>query len=184
MRMASSEAVDALRARENAEVDARFPRKRCSAGVLLFDPAGRILLVKPTYREGWLLPGGIVEAGETPAEAVLRELAEECGMTAELLGMVCVDMLPPAQGFGESVHFLFLASATLAAVSCARSDGVEISALEWVELDKALERVPPPTATRLASVIRGHRGYFERGEPCLASLDQDWSAQVLKGSNT
>lgn len=42
----------------------------------------RVLMVKQRQggEEWWCLPGGAVEAGETPAEAAIRELKEECGV--------------------------------------------------------------------------------------------------------
>ena len=44
------------------------------------DADGAILLVRHTYLRGWYLPGGAVDAGETLAEAALRELREETGV--------------------------------------------------------------------------------------------------------
>jgi 8-oxo-dGTP pyrophosphatase MutT (NUDIX family) len=46
------------------------------------DEAGRILLVRQRYSPGWHMPGGGVERGEPPAEAIVRELQEEVGLQA------------------------------------------------------------------------------------------------------
>jgi 8-oxo-dGTP pyrophosphatase MutT (NUDIX family) len=64
-----------------------------SVGVraLVFDEAGRVLLVRHTYREGWFTPGGGVKNGEGPVEALRRELREEVGLeldeTPDLFGV-------------------------------------------------------------------------------------------------
>jgi 8-oxo-dGTP diphosphatase len=59
-------------------------RSYVAAGVLFFDDAGRILLVEPTYKDHWDIPGGYVETGETPAQAAVREVREELGMRYQL----------------------------------------------------------------------------------------------------
>jgi acetyl-CoA carboxylase carboxyl transferase subunit beta len=54
-----------------------------AAGAVVRDPAGRLLLVQRGHDPEagrWTLPGGRVEAGETPAQAVVREVAEETGL--------------------------------------------------------------------------------------------------------
>lgn len=58
---------------------------------IVIDEANRVLLVRHTYKAGWILPGGGVEFGETIETSLERELEEETGvqMTArgELLGI-------------------------------------------------------------------------------------------------
>jgi len=56
----------------------------------VFDERGWVLLVRQSYNPGWRLPGGGIERGEPPRDAVLRELAEEVGLsggTAEFFGL-------------------------------------------------------------------------------------------------
>jgi ADP-ribose pyrophosphatase YjhB (NUDIX family) len=53
-----------------------LPKKRISAGCLFFDDRGRLLVVNPTYKDTWEIPGGVVEENESPREAVIREVVE------------------------------------------------------------------------------------------------------------
>jgi ADP-ribose pyrophosphatase YjhB (NUDIX family) len=52
------------------------------AHAMVEDGQGRLLLVRHTYMPGWHFPGGGVNRGEAAAEAVIRELKEEIGLTS------------------------------------------------------------------------------------------------------
>lgn len=56
-----------------------------TAGGLIFNDTGQVLLLKHRFRagSGWGLPGGFLEAGEQPLEALKRELREEIGVEVE-----------------------------------------------------------------------------------------------------
>ncbi|SIR16743.1 NUDIX domain-containing protein [Haladaptatus litoreus] len=53
-------------------------------GAVVTDDDGRVLLVENGWSGGWIIPGGTVETNETPAEAVVREIEEETGVSVEL----------------------------------------------------------------------------------------------------
>lgn len=72
-----------------------------------------VLLIRranPPRQGEWSLPGGRIEWGETAASAALRELAEETGVTARLLGLVdVVDGVFRTRGTGEPwAHYLLV----------------------------------------------------------------------------
>ena len=67
-----------------------------SAGALIFDRKGCLLILKPTYKSGWTIPGGVMEAdGESPWEACRREVQEECGLLVRAGRLACVDFRRP-----------------------------------------------------------------------------------------
>jgi len=84
-----------------------LPKKRMSAGCLLFDHLNRILLVNPTYKEPWEIPGGIVEEHESPLQACVREIQEELGITIHPKRLLCVDYSPTSDDRSESLSFIF-----------------------------------------------------------------------------
>jgi hypothetical protein len=55
-----------------ADYTATLPTKRMGAGLLITDDVGRVLLVEPTYKSEWEIPGGAVEANESPYCAARR----------------------------------------------------------------------------------------------------------------
>lgn len=81
-------------------------RPRVAAGALFFDDEGRVLLVKPTYKEGWDIPGGYVEPGETPTEACAREVREELGLDREVGALLVADWAP-SEREGDKILFVF-----------------------------------------------------------------------------
>src|SRR5258705_542571 len=59
-----------------------LPATPASAGALIFDRAGRLLILNPVYKSGWTIPGGVMEAdGETPWRGCRREGREKGGPT-------------------------------------------------------------------------------------------------------
>jgi len=78
------------------------------SGVLFFNGKGEILVVKPNYKEGWILPGGTVDENESPLTAAVREVKEEIGLDISKLTLACVDYTPLVGGIKtEALQFVF-----------------------------------------------------------------------------
>ena len=89
-----------------------LPRIPVSAGALIYDRDGRLLILKPTYKSGWTIPGGVMEAdGESPWEACQREVREETGLETELeesLGETSYVYVWEGVRVAKVVHFFLL----------------------------------------------------------------------------
>lgn len=83
------------------------PAKRMGAGAILRDAQERILLVQPSYKPGWEVPGGAVELDESPRAACSRELVEELGHSQPLGRLLCMEWQGPEPDRTESLMFLY-----------------------------------------------------------------------------
>jgi len=68
-----------------------YPQKRWGAGALFFDENWKILLLEPTYKNSWEIPGGIIEDNESPRECCEREVLEELGLKKEVWELLCME---------------------------------------------------------------------------------------------
>lgn len=85
-----------------------LPKKRMAAGCLFFDAEGRILLVKPSYKPTWEIPGGVVEANESPKSCCQREVLEEINLEREIGRLLVVDYVSEMETNTEALMFIFL----------------------------------------------------------------------------
>lgn len=94
---------------ENIRWQNSLPTKRVAAGVLLWDDQGRVLIVKPNYREEWNLPGGIVDEAESPLDAAVREVEEELGLKLDPthLRLVATNYSPEMEHFKDFIALMF-----------------------------------------------------------------------------
>jgi ADP-ribose pyrophosphatase YjhB (NUDIX family) len=145
-----------------------LPAIPASAGALIFDRGGRLLILKPTYKTGWTIPGGVMEAdGETPWDACRREVREECGLEVRGGRLACVDFHPGRPGHPGGIRFLFdcgpADDADLAAITL---QAEEISEHRLVPLGEALHLLRLPIRRRVRAATRERTCvYLEDGRP-------------------
>ncbi|MEU8114922.1 NUDIX hydrolase [Micromonospora sp. NPDC048986] len=141
---------------------------RVAAGALFFDDEGRVLLVRPSYKKHWDIPGGYVEPGESPRTACLREIEEELGLTTAVGPMLVVDWAP-AEHEGDKLLFIFDAGTlTREQVQAIHFADGELTDWRYVTADD-LEHYGPPRLTRrirtaIASRNSGNATYAEHGK--------------------
>jgi 8-oxo-dGTP diphosphatase len=115
-----------------------LPRKRVGAGVVAVD-GDHVLLVKPTYKQLWEVPGGLVEVNESPRAAARREIAEELGLDVSIGQLLVWDWVGPGSLPDDGLMLLFASSTIdVAAIELAPD---ELSEWRWVtraELDHYL----------------------------------------------
>lgn len=150
------------------------PRVPASAGALIFDGSGRLLILKPNYKKGWTIPGGQIDSnGESPWEACRRETREECGLEVARGRLVCVDFRPPKPNRPGGLRFLFdcgtFADSELGTI---RLQAEEIDKHRLASLDEATELLSGPIRRRVAAAVGAQRCvYLEDGRP-VAGIDQ------------
>jgi 8-oxo-dGTP diphosphatase len=148
-----------------------LPMIPVSAGALIFDSTGRLLILKPTYKKGWTIPGGVMEAdGETPWDACRREVREECGIDVRAGRLACTDFRPARPGRPGGIRYLFdCGRADDAALAAITLQPAEIAEYRLASLDTALTLLRPAIRRRVRAATRRRRFvYLENGRPVPA----------------
>lgn len=122
---------------------AGLPRVLAGAATLFRDAGGRVLLVRPNYRDGWALPGGTIESdtGETPRQGARRETREEIGLDVEPGRLLVVDWVP-GPGRPPIAAWMFdggiLGEEQLSAIRLQEEELLEWRLVEPAELERYL----------------------------------------------
>ncbi|MEV8510805.1 NUDIX hydrolase [Dactylosporangium sp. NPDC051484] len=149
---------------------AKLPAFHAAAAVLITDPTGRVLLVKPNYRDHWALPGGYVEADEFPHDAARREISEELGLDVTIGALLLVDWAPAAGARPRAmVNLVFDGGELEAAEHAIRLRTEELDSYAFVSPAEAARLLPAAVAQRVPAGLKARRdravSYLAGGRP-------------------
>jgi 8-oxo-dGTP pyrophosphatase MutT (NUDIX family) len=153
-----------------AEGNAKQPRKRVSADVIVVNQAGDVLLVDPAYKPDWDLPGGMVEANEPPDDAAHREFMEELGFDLQIGRLLCIDWVAPHGPWDDLLAFVFdggeLSDKQVASLKVSDQ---ELASFEFCDTELLERRLRPYAWRRAAAALdalrTGGSRYLQNGSP-------------------
>lgn len=133
-----------------------WPEGKCvGSGALIRDDAGRVLIVKPTYKPGWEIPGGLAETHESPRTAALRELREELGFDAPVGRLLCLEHRGADAGRPDLVLFVFDGGVfSDLEIERIRLPMDELSECRFVAVEDIPEFCPERLANRVQHAVR------------------------------
>ena len=126
-----------------------------AGGALFTDPDGRVLLVKPNYRDHWTIPGGVCEYGEPPHVGAAREIAEEIGLAGPAGPLLTVDWSQPYGRHQRPImHFVF-DGGTIPADTPIKVQAEELDAYRFTATAELASYVPPYLQARITAALAG-----------------------------
>jgi 8-oxo-dGTP diphosphatase len=137
---------------------ASLPGVVVAAGALITDPAGRVLLVKPNYRDHWSLPGGICEFGEPPHVGCHREVAEEIGLEIPLGRLLAIDWSQPYGIEARPIMHLIFDGGQIDDGSDIVLQEAELDGFRFTGRDELAAHLPPFGLARITGAVHAAAG--------------------------
>lgn len=139
-----------------------------SVTIIAFDKARRVLLVQHSDVEAWVAPGGSIEPGEAPADAVVREMREETGLLVEplrILGVYGGPEFRVTYRNGDQVEYVMTVFECQVVGGEMRADGVETLRARYVTRQELDELDLAEWARIVLSQVFAHDGQEARFRP-------------------
>lgn len=132
---------------------ATLPTRRLASAALIRDEQNRLLVVKPNYKKGWTLPGGTVEAGESPKLGCFREVREEVGLDLEPGRVVLINHALGQELWGDSTNYFYDGGVIASDTEITLQDA-ELEEYRWVAEEEFSTYFDEGSAARLSSAYR------------------------------
>jgi 8-oxo-dGTP pyrophosphatase MutT (NUDIX family) len=146
---------------ETAAWFASLEKRMSSSTVAIHDEHDRVLVVKANYKHYWSFPGGIIDAGETPLEAGIREVSEEVGLMLEKDSLTFTFVVDRVSSVAQTYQFVFDAKVDATVFDSIVLEAEELDEFALVSRQQIIDGDRPygESAKRWAE---GYTGYAEQ----------------------
>ena len=144
-----------------------LPAKRMGAGILFFNLQKEFLIVQPSYKDTWEIPGGIVELNESPRQAALREVSEELGLAINpaTLSLMCVEYMFEGVEKTEALMFIFSGGMlTDSQIAEIKLEEAELKSYRFVSPSSGIELLGSVLGARIKRCIEAESCFYSEGK--------------------
>jgi 8-oxo-dGTP diphosphatase len=115
-----------------------FPKRLSSGAMMLENERCELLVIKANYKNYWTLPGGIIDQGETPKQAAIRETSEEVGVLLDSAKVKFVAVVDRISSDAHTYQFIFKAPVAAGAFESIALQASEIDEYAFVSKAQVL----------------------------------------------
>ena len=142
------------------------------------------MLVKPTYKESWEIPGGVVEEDESPWQCCRREINEELSLELEPTRLLLVDYNSANQTKTESLMFVFcvppLSESCVCSISLPKDELIEFAFFDVSKLPDEMTHSLRCRVQRAYELFQsGETAYFDNLDTACEVESRDVSSSAL-----
>ncbi|THV24256.1 NUDIX domain-containing protein [Glycomyces paridis] len=121
------------------------------------DPQGRVLIVKPNYRDSWLFVGGMVDRGESPFEACAREVKEEIGIDVEVGDLLVLHWVQHHSFVPEPMTIYVFDCGVIEDPTAIRLQAAELDEFAFLPVEEAAARFSDRDSARIGLALGARR---------------------------
>ena len=132
-----------------------LPKKQVGTAVIFFNTKGELLILKPDYKDSWLIPGGSADENESPLHCAIREVKEETGIDVREPQLVGVYYAHKKGVYTDSLKFIFYGGVlTKNQISLIKLQTEELEKFTFLSPEKALPLLSNSLQKSLPSCLK------------------------------
>ena len=132
-------------------------KRHTASGAFIFNDQDQLLILKPSYKDGWNLPGGVTDEFESPYQTVIRECKEETNLNIEIQDLVLVDYIQEIIKDKKYDHVEFYFTVIVENISNIQIDNEEIIDYKFIDIKEAEDFLSPKYYQKLQAVLTAQR---------------------------